>query len=179
MPVQGELLTVLGGTGFLGRRVVHHALEAELRVRVAARRDQPDLFGGTGSLAFESLSRGASKAAIFETDADCAEAIRRNGEKLKYGDRVTLWEESCFGAVFRLQSRELSADLIFVDPPYALYKDEGEWKRLRELVAELPRSEGATVVLEHRTGFTPPDRIGTLEAGRNRTYGGTTVTLYT
>lgn len=40
------LITVFGGTGFLGRRVVRRALESGWAVRVAARHLRPDLFAG-------------------------------------------------------------------------------------------------------------------------------------
>lgn len=43
------LLTVFGGTGFLGRRVVRRALNAGWAVRVAARLLRPDLFAGETS----------------------------------------------------------------------------------------------------------------------------------
>jgi uncharacterized protein YbjT (DUF2867 family) len=42
-----RIVTVLGGTGFLGRRVVRHLLDQGFRVRVTARHPQrvPTLFG--------------------------------------------------------------------------------------------------------------------------------------
>jgi NADH dehydrogenase len=44
---RGRLVTVLGGTGFLGRRVVQHLLDRGFKVRVAARHPEraPPLFG--------------------------------------------------------------------------------------------------------------------------------------
>lgn len=38
------LITVFGGTGFLGRRIVRHFLDADWSVRVAARHSRPELF---------------------------------------------------------------------------------------------------------------------------------------
>ena len=44
---RGRLVTVLGGTGFLGRRVVRHLLDRGFRVRAVARHPErvPPLFG--------------------------------------------------------------------------------------------------------------------------------------
>ena len=44
---RGRLVVVLGGTGFLGRRVVRHLLDRGFRVRAAARHPErvPPLFG--------------------------------------------------------------------------------------------------------------------------------------
>jgi NADH dehydrogenase len=46
--VSEQIVTVFGGTGFLGRRIVRHALDNGFRVRIAARRPEralipPDL----------------------------------------------------------------------------------------------------------------------------------------
>ena len=37
-----------------------------------------DLFGGTGAMALEALSRGAEHAVIVDTDRQAIEAIRKN-----------------------------------------------------------------------------------------------------
>lgn len=46
MRMSQGLLTVFGGTGFLGRRIVRQALSTGWNVRVATRRPRPDLFTG-------------------------------------------------------------------------------------------------------------------------------------
>jgi NADH dehydrogenase len=57
-------ITVFGGTGFLGRQVVRHLLDAGFAVRIAARHPEhaAEIFGGTPSLA-------AVKADVGEEDA--------------------------------------------------------------------------------------------------------------
>jgi 16S rRNA (guanine966-N2)-methyltransferase len=79
-----------------------------------------DLYAGTGALAFEALSRGASHATLVESDAKAAQVIERNAAELGCTDRCTLLRED----VQRLlrQPRQLHGpfDLVFSDPPYAL-----------------------------------------------------------
>ena len=41
-----------------------------------------DLFGGTGALALEALSRGAARAVISDSARSAIEAIRRNAENV-------------------------------------------------------------------------------------------------
>ncbi|MHC4605649.1 MAG: RsmD family RNA methyltransferase, partial [Planctomycetota bacterium] len=137
-----------------------------------------DLFAGTGSLALEALSRGAAHAVMFENDPDCAEAVRRNVAKLRYGDRATLFEGSTYEGPDLVLSEGRKADIIFVDPPYAVYDDEAQWAQLRETIECLPLAAGGTVVLEHRSSFEAPEKIGKLAPDRVRKYGGTTLTFY-
>jgi len=67
--MSNRLLTVFGGTGFLGRRVVSEALAAGWNVRVAARRVKADLFRGS------SLSPESCVADIREPAA-VSDAVR-------------------------------------------------------------------------------------------------------
>lgn len=137
-----------------------------------------DLFGGTGSLVLESLSRGAAEAVLFEIDANCASAIRRNLEKLGYADRALLLEHCAFGAPEWLEEVGKVPDLVFVDPPYSIFRDEGECSRLLEMLGRLPMCDGGRMILEHRSVFDPPDRIGARGMFRNKKYGGTTLSFY-
>ncbi len=91
-----------------------------------------DAFAGTGSLGFEALSRGASRALFIEKDRVAGRVIRENIELLKVGDCATLfagsvatWDESATGDSF---------DLIFVDPPYHDLQ-EASLRRLAKHVA--------------------------------------------
>ncbi len=74
-----------------------------------------DLFSGTGNLAFEAVSRGASRAVCVEADRKAAELIRKTAEAWGVADRVSVvtskvetLPDGGFGTF----------DLIFADPPY-------------------------------------------------------------
>jgi len=73
-----------------------------------------DLFAGSGALGLEALSRGAANATFVESDAGGVEAIRRNAERLRAGERVRV----IAGSALALPRSE-PFDLIFADPPYA------------------------------------------------------------
>jgi len=75
-----------------------------------------DLFGGTGSIAFEFASRGASRVYSIEMNRDNAQFIRRESSRLGLG-AVTAVHDNVFD--FLPVCRE-KFDIIFADPPYAL-----------------------------------------------------------
>lgn len=75
-----------------------------------------DLFGGTGSIAFEFASRGASRVYCVEMARENASFIKL--EALRLGlSNVTMVRDNVFD--FLPICRE-KFDIIFADPPYAL-----------------------------------------------------------
>lgn len=74
-----------------------------------------DLFGGSGALSFEAISRGARKAVICDKDTNSINLIKKNAEKLMFTDRVTV--KKVFAEDFLKECKE-SFDIIFLDPPY-------------------------------------------------------------
>lgn len=74
-----------------------------------------DLFGGSGALSLESISRGALKSVICDIDKKAIELITRNSENLKIGDKIEIFNKSCD---VLLSENKDSYDIIFLDPPY-------------------------------------------------------------
>lgn len=74
-----------------------------------------DLFCGTGALAIEALSRGASEATLVDTRPAAA---RRNVAELGLGERARVLRSDA--ARFLRRSRPESYDLVLCDPPYRL-----------------------------------------------------------
>ncbi len=75
-----------------------------------------DLFAGSGALAIEALSRGASEAALVDSSAASIESIRRNLDKLDLRAEVHRQNVQAFLERARRDGRQY--DLVFVDPPY-------------------------------------------------------------
>lgn len=75
-----------------------------------------DLFGGTGAIAFEFASRGASIVYSIEMSRDNASFIKTEASRLGLSN-VTMVRSNVFD--FLPLCRE-KFDIIFADPPYAL-----------------------------------------------------------
>jgi len=73
-----------------------------------------ELFAGTASLSFESLSRGASFAQAVELNPDSIANIQRIARELKGCNLAITHAE----VVSWLNSNKRCFDIIFVDPPY-------------------------------------------------------------
>jgi 16S rRNA (guanine966-N2)-methyltransferase len=131
-----------------------------------------DLYCGTGALAIEALSRGATAAVLVDRDTRPALG---NVESLGLGGRVELVRSDArrWLAARAEDEGEPRFDLVFVDAPYRLADRVGQ-----ELDTQLPRllDEGGRAVVE--SAARSPLRIESLERLRQRRYGATDVSFY-
>ena len=134
-----------------------------------------DLFSGSGNLALEAISRGAENAVMVDMDREAAACIRRNVDKLRYGDCTRLYKCDWRQAVSQMKAAgEKPFDLVFLDPPYRMLE-------LGEMCAALADAhllaQDCMMVLEHRTGeFDRPD--GRFDEWKERTYADTQIHFY-
>ncbi|MBE6554636.1 MAG: 16S rRNA (guanine(966)-N(2))-methyltransferase RsmD [Ruminococcaceae bacterium] len=77
-----------------------------------------DLFGGSGQLALEALSRGASRAVILDDSPDAIRAITQNVAKTRLADRAEILKRDALS--FLRSYTGAPFHLVFLDPPYAL-----------------------------------------------------------
>ena len=75
-----------------------------------------DLFGGTGSIAFEFASRGAARVYSVEMARENASFIKTEARRLGL-DNVTMVRSNVFDFLPLCTEK---FDLVFADPPYAL-----------------------------------------------------------
>lgn len=123
-----------------------------------------DLFGGTGALALEALSRGAAFAAIADVSPAAVRVIERNAEAVLKDERTS--RARIMRADYRQALRALSGhrfDLVFLDPPYRMAEAYGE--SLRMLKGGGMLSEDALIVLERQkdTVLSLPDSFETFD----------------
>lgn len=76
--------------------------------------DVLDMFGGSGAMGLEALSRGAHYCVIIENNKTAFQIIEENKESLSCGDAAQL-RFSDFRTAFH---RGECFDIIFLDPPY-------------------------------------------------------------
>lgn len=160
--VREALFSMLVSDGVLGQE----AEGAEAGVRVL------DLYAGTGALAFEALSRGASQAVLVEHGRDAIGAIRKNARALGADGDVVLFETKVERALPKIAG---SFGVVFLDPPYAEVRLPAFSGILEKAGAAL--APGGVLVLEHASTDDAPAVVG-LELDRSRRYGDTTLSLY-
>ncbi len=120
-----------------------------------------DLFGGSGALGIEALSRGAAHATFVDSARRSVEAIRANLATCDLEDRSSVVP---MDALAYLTAQRTRFDLALLDPPYAYDR----WDELMGLLV------ARVVVIESDRAIDPgPERV----VQRQRRYGGTVVTI--
>jgi 16S rRNA (guanine966-N2)-methyltransferase len=78
-----------------------------------------DVFGGSGALSFESISRGASKAIIIDSSAEAINVIKKNASMLKCLDQIEIIKGDYKEILPRLVGK-YRFDIVFLDPPFRM-----------------------------------------------------------
>lgn len=102
-----------------------------------------DLYSGSGALAFEAISRGASHATLVDASDHSIKTILSNIERLKCKDRVLV--QKMKSELF-VKKTEKKYDLILMDPPYCKNCVNPILSMIFEHEILLPDS---TIVVEH------------------------------
>lgn len=125
-----------------------------------------DLYGGSGALGIEAVSRGATKLDLVDSSRAAGRVIRSNLEALGLTDRAKLYQQSVEAF---LKSIDGPYDLIFFDPPYADFDIE-----LVASASNLLQYSGLAVVsCSSKTEL--PAKVGELNLVQQKVYGDTQV----
>lgn len=135
-----------------------------------------DLFAGTGAVGIEALSRGAKEVYFVDSSAVAAEAIRKNLKSLGVSSGFHLLREEVTRALTRMNREEVSADVIFLDPPYRMTKAYAT--TLRALSHSSVIGDRSVVIAEHEKKFDPGPGFGVLQRYRLLTQGSNALSCY-
>jgi 16S rRNA (guanine966-N2)-methyltransferase len=131
-----------------------------------------DLYGGTGALAFEALSRGAESAVIVDHDRAAISCVRENAKALGVEARTRIFSISAKAALTKV--RDESFHLAILDPPYVRVT-ERDFAGELDSVAALLTPDG-WLILEHGKRDKAPDAASLRWQGTRR-YGDTHVSF--
>lgn len=130
-----------------------------------------DLFAGSGQLAIECLSRGASRAILCDNDRTAQQTVKSNFQKIG----VTPELYSCAYQNCLSSLAKGSIDIVFVDPPY---KSEVYFDVLQSIDNLQLLTVNGIVVCEHGCDVQLPTEIGCLCAYDQRKIGSVKFTFY-
>ena len=131
-----------------------------------------DLFGGTGQLGIEALSRGAKSAVFVDAREDACKLIRENLKRTKYQDAATVVRSDYMDYLKRCKDK---FQIILLDPPYAEVYLENSLKKISEI--DILQS-GGIMVAERPLGKELPWEFEGFTRSRDYKYGKILLTLY-
>lgn len=129
-----------------------------------------DLFGGSGALGFEALSRGAVHADFVDHYPKAITAIEKNSAAVAKAGGGSSRVHKMTARSYLNTYRGEPWDVVFVDPPYSVDNEE-----LVELLTTLAQhlADGAVIVVERAARTGEPVWPSTLEKFADKKYGET------
>jgi 16S rRNA (guanine966-N2)-methyltransferase len=113
-----------------------------------------DVFGGTGSIGIEALSRGARQVVFIESTVEGCRLIRKNLELCGMSAGYRILQKDAFMAMRALARERFKANIVFFDPPY-------DFEPYRDLLGIVFRksllSKPSLVIIEHQRKAVLPE----------------------
>ena len=131
-----------------------------------------DLFGGTGQLGIEALSRGATGAVFVDAGDKACSLIRENLRRCKMDKDAQIIRSDYLQY---LQTCRDKFGIVFLDPPYAEVFLENALKKITEI--DILES-GGIIVAERPVGKDLPWDFPGFTRSKDYKYGNTLLTLY-
>lgn len=124
-----------------------------------------DLFGGSGVMGLEALSRGFEEVTVFEKNLKVAQILKKNYStlglqpNLKIGDSLKL-----------IEKLDKNFDVIYIDPPY----HSGVYEEVFELLSKYVQP--ATIIIAEHSELL---NIEDFTLIKEKNYGGKRVSFFT
>lgn len=131
-----------------------------------------DLFGGTGQLGIEALSRGAKGAVFVDSDKNACNLIRENLKRTNFLEQGVVLCSDAFSYLRRCGEK---FNIIILDPPYAEDFLENALKIITEI--DILRS-GGIIVTERPLGKELSMEFAGFARSKDYKYGNTLLALY-
>jgi len=134
-----------------------------------------DLFGGSGGLGIEALSRGLSNVIFVDKDAKAIQTIKTNVSLCNLHSQVEIYRNDAERALKAIIKRDLQFDMIFLDPPYKTQKLQSliETIHNHQLIKDM-----GYIIAEHGVEVVLPEQIGNLTQIKYEKYGITAITIF-
>ena len=126
-----------------------------------------DLYAGTGAVGIEALSRGAARAIFVEQSREAVRVIHENLASLGLGGRAIVRQSRALPGL-----SNLAADIVFLDPPYALEKEYGPALEI------LGKAGVGLIIVQHDRRLKLDEVYGTHTRGRVMKQGDNCLSFY-
>ena len=131
-----------------------------------------DLFGGTGQLGIEALSRAAKFAVFVDAREDACKLIRENLKRARLDQDARVIRSDYLDYLKRCREK---FDIILLDPPYAEVFLENSLKMITEI--DILETNGI-IIAERPVGKELPWEFDGYVRSKDYKYGNTLLTLF-
>lgn len=129
-----------------------------------------DLFSGSGQMAIEALSRGASFATLVDHSAKAIKLIKNNLQKSGFTDKSEVFNLDYENF---LKTNQKTFDIVFLDPPYK----KGILQKSLGKIAKITNESGV-IICESSEDENLPEKIDNFYLSKNFKYGKIKTSFY-
>ena len=137
-----------------------------------------EVFGGSGSMGLEALSRGASHAYFIEKDKYAFSVLKSNCQLID--EKSTTCKQGDSFNIFQSLLQELTCKAFFYfDPPFSIREGmEDIYTKVLQLIADIPQSKVHLIIIEHMSELALPNNIGTYVLQKTKKFGNSSLSYY-
>lgn len=137
-----------------------------------------EVFGGSGSMGLEALSRGAKHAYFIEKDKAAYQTLKSNCKVIDEIHSTPLQGDS-FVLFPSLLSQLSSKAYFYFDPPFSIREGmEDIYQKVIDLIASIPREKAHLIVIEHMSTLVLPAQIGIYTLQKTKKFGNSSLSYY-
>jgi len=137
-----------------------------------------EVFGGSGTMGFEALSRGAKESYFIEIDKKAYNTLQENAKKIDersakifFGDSFLLYDEI-------LKYIE-EPSFIYFDPPFDIRENMQDiYEKTISLIERTPKEKVKLITIEHISSREFPKEIGEFKQKKRKKFGKSSLSYY-
>ena len=161
----------------MAREAIFNILSNEIEGAAAL-----DLFAGAGTMGIEALSRGAEWCVFVERSARVRAVLEKNLSHTRLAEFCDVLQRDVFRCMEALARCGRVFEVVFVCPPFPLYREVGRREALAAFLGELGARgllrEEAQVIVQHEKSSGMEDNVPGLILAQQRVYGRNLISFY-
>ncbi len=137
-----------------------------------------EVFGGSGSMGLEALSRGAKHAYFIEYDPKAFVTLKANCKTID-AQATTCYQGDSFTLLPTLFSSFTCKTIFYFDPPFSIRQGMDEiYEKTLNVISKIPFDLVHTIAIEHMTSLALPETIGVFRLQKTKKFGKSSLSYY-
>jgi len=140
-----------------------------------------EVFGGSGSMGIEAVSRGAKESIFIEKNRNSFECLKKNLATLGIQNAKCFNADSFeyFDKVLESLSQDGCKAFFYFDPPFDIRDGMSNiYDKTYSLIEKIPSGMTKKIFIEHISNNNPPEQISNFHKIKTRKFGKTTISEY-
>ena len=137
-----------------------------------------EVFGGSGSMGLEALSRGSKHAYFIEINKRAFEILRQNCILIDE-EKTTCINADSFEYFNTLLETITCRAYFYFDPPFSIRDGMSEiYEKVYALIKHIPKEIVKLIAIEHISSHELPENIGNYRLNKTKKFGKSSLSYY-